>query len=416
MKRLKSTFLDKVIAVARRYCGDDFLKKFNEILKEREENLALDLKEAKAKVEVDPEVQEEIVAEIKFDTLLSLAGEYLDQFKFIQMCFDIGDVCLTYGEFNKAENCFLLVIKKAGKGREFDEARAKAYIKLGEVKTKQNELSDAVSALRQGLKIYQKLRNTEGIAICENGLGIAFYESGRYDFGTTYFNNALKKAEKTKNEELIARLHINLGIIESMRGNWDKAISHFQQALPRLEKRGDALRLAQTYHNIGITLIHKNEYDAALKEFDKSIELAQKLEDSYMLALAYLGKADAYVRIKDLPLATAYVTRSLDIFYKIGDRQSIADAYRILGVIQIEHGNLQLAESYFKTAIDLNLEFKNWLNLGETYYELSQLYKKQEQIDKARESLKSSLKYLKKIKVKSYIARIQAELAELKEA
>ncbi|CUS79253.1 Tetratricopeptide repeat-containing protein, partial [Candidatus Kryptonium thompsonii] len=153
-----------------------------------------------------------------------------------------------------------------------------------------------------------------------------------------------------------------------------------------------------------------------VKEFDKSIELAQKLEDSYMLALAYLGKADAYVRIKDLPLATAYVTRSLDIFYKIGDRQSIADAYRILGVIQIEHGNLQLAESYFKTAIDLNLEFRNWLNLGETYYELSQLYKKQEQIDKARESLKSSLKYLKKIKVKSYIARIQAELAELKEA
>lgn len=58
MKRLKSTFLDKVIAVARRYCGDDFLKKFNEILKEREENLALDLKEAKAKVEVEPEVVE----------------------------------------------------------------------------------------------------------------------------------------------------------------------------------------------------------------------------------------------------------------------------------------------------------------------------------------------------------------------
>ncbi|MFN3135077.1 MAG: tetratricopeptide repeat protein, partial [Candidatus Kryptonium sp.] len=293
MKRVKSTFLDKVIAVARRYCGDDFLKKFNEILKQREENLALDLREAKNKVEIEPEVQEEIISEIKFDTLLSLAGEHLDQFKFIQMCFDIGDVCLTYGEFNKAENCFLLVIKKAGKGREFDEARAKAYIKLGEVKTKQNELSDAVSALRQGLKIYQKLRNTEGIAICENGLGIAFYESGRYDFGTVYFNNALKKAEKMKNEELIARLHINLGIIESMRGNWDKAISHFQQALPRLEKRGDALRLAQTYHNIGITLIHKNEYDAALKEFDKSIELAQKIEDSYMLALAYLGKADA---------------------------------------------------------------------------------------------------------------------------
>lgn len=415
MKRVKSTFLDKVIAVARRYCGDDFLKKFNEILKQREENLALDLREAKNKVEIEPEVQEEIISEIKFDTLLSLAGEYLDQFKFIQMCFDIGDVCLTYGEFNKAENCFLLVIKKAGKGREFDEARAKAYIKLGEVKTKQNELNDAVSALRQGLKIYQKLRNTEGIAICENGLGIAFYESGRYDFGTAYFNNALKKAEKMKNEELIARLHINLGIIESMRGNWDKAISHFQQALPRLEKRGDALRLAQTYHNIGITLIHKGEYDAAIKEFDKSLELAQKIEDSYMLALAYLGKADAYVRLKDLPLATAYVTRSLDIFYKIGDRQSIADAYKILGIIQIEHGNFQLAESYFKTAIDLNLEFRNWLNLGETYYELSQLYKKQEQVDKARESLKSSLKYLKKIKVKSYIARIQAELAGLKE-
>lgn len=414
MKRVKSTFLDKVIAVARRYCGDDFLKKFNQIVREREENLATDLNQAKSRLEVEPEVQEEIISEIKFDTLLSLSVEYLDQFKFIQMCFDIGDVCLTYGEFDKAENCFLLVIKKAGKGREFDEIRAKAYVKIGEVKTKQNEFNDAVSALKQGLKIYQKLRNTDGIALCENGLGIAFYENGRYDFGTVYFNQALRRAEKTKNEELITRLHINLGIIESMRGNWDKAISHFQQALPRLEKRGDALRLAQTYHNIGVTLIHKGEYDAAVKEFDKSIELAQRLEDTYMLALSYLGKAEAYVKIKDLPLATAYVTRSLDIFYKIGDRQSIADAYRILGVIQLEHGNLQLAEIYFKTAIDLNLEFKNWLNLGETYYELSQLYRKQEQIDKARQSLNSSLKYFKKIKVKSYIARIQAELTELK--
>lgn len=416
MKRYKSSFFDKVIAVARRYCGDDFLKKFNEIIKEREENLIADLKEARNKIEVVPETQEEIIGEIKFDTLLSLSSESLEAFKFIQMCFELGDVCLTYGEFDKAENCFLLVIKRAGKGREFDEARARAYVKLGEVKTKRNELNNAISALKQGLKIYQKLKNTDGIALCQNGLGIAFYESGRYDFGTTYFNQALKKAEKTKNEELIARLHINLGIIESMRGNWDKAISHFQQALPLLERRGDALRLAQTHHNIGITLIHKGEFDAAIKEFDKSIELAQKLEDSYMLALAYLGKGDAYVRVRDLPLATAYVTRSLDLFYKIGDRQSIADAYRILGVIQLERGNLHLAESYFKTAIDLNLEFKNWLNLGETYYELSQLYKKQKQLDKARESLSSSLKYFKKIKVKSYISRIQAELSELKPA
>jgi tetratricopeptide (TPR) repeat protein len=163
-----------------------------------------------------------------------------------------------------------------------------------------------------------------------------------------------------------------------------------------------------------VTLIHKGEYDAAIKEFERSIEIAQRVEDSYMLALAYLGKADAYVRIKDLPLATAYATMALDTFYKIGDRQSIADAYRILGIVQLEHGNLHLAESYFMTAIDLNLEFKNWLNLGETYYELSQLYKKQSQIDKARESLSSSLKYFKKIKVKSYIARIQAELEQLK--
>ncbi len=414
MKRIKSSFFDKIVAVARRYCGDDFLKKFEENIKEREENLSLDLEVAKDKVQVEQEVQDEIIAEIKFDTLLSLSSDVLEPYKFIQMCFDIGDICLTYGEFDKAENCFLLVIKRAGKGREFEEARAKAYVKLGEVKTKQNELNDAISALKQGMKIYQKLRNTDGIALCENGLGIAFYESGRYDFGTNYFNQALKKAEKTKNEELIARLHINLGIIESMRGNWDKAISHFQQALPRLEKRGDALRLAQTYHNIGMTLIHKGQFKDAINEFDKSIELAQKLEDSYMLALAYLGKADAYVRLKDLPLATAYATRSLDIFYKIGDRQSIADAYRILGVIQLERGNLHLAESYFKTAIDLNLEFKNWLNLGETYYELSQLYKKREDVVKARESLSSSLKYFKKIKVKSYISRIQEELAALK--
>jgi tetratricopeptide (TPR) repeat protein len=414
MKRVKSNFYDKVIAVARRYCGDDFLKKFTEIVKEREENLALDLKEAKGKLEVSSEVQESIIDEIKFDTLLSLSGAMLEQFKFIQMCFDIGDICMTYGEFDKAESCFLLVIKRSGKGREFDEVRAKAYVKLGEVKTKQNEINDAISALRQGLKIYKKLRNVDGISTCENGLGIAFFESGRYDYGLTYFNQALKKAEKSKNEELIAGLHINLGVIESMRGNWDKAISHFRQALPRLEKRGDALRLAQTYHNIGVTLIHKGEYDAAIKEFERSIEIAQRVEDSYMLALAYLGKADAYVRIKDLPLATAYATMALDTFYKIGDRQSIADAYRILGIVQLEHGNLHLAESYFMTAIDLNLEFKNWLNLGETYYELSQLYKKQSQIDKARESLSSSLKYFKKIKVKSYIARIQAELEQLK--
>ena len=93
MKRLKSTFLDKVIAVARRYCGDDFLKKFNEILKEREENLALDLKEAKAKVEVEPEVQEEIIAEIKFDTLFQdrqgLAYNYLQAFGQAQCFYQI---------------------------------------------------------------------------------------------------------------------------------------------------------------------------------------------------------------------------------------------------------------------------------------------------------------------------------------
>jgi tetratricopeptide (TPR) repeat protein len=396
------------------YCGDAFIKKFNQIVKDKERNIKSDLKEVKAKVKIAKETQRSVIDEIRFDTLLSLASESLGNYEFIQLCFEIGDVCITYGEIEKAEDCYLLVIKRSGKGKEFDEVRARAYLKLGEVKTKRNELADAINSFKQGRKIFQKLRDQVGIAVAENGLGIAFYESGRYDYGTTYFNQALRKAEKIGNDELIARLNINLGIIESMRGNWDKALAHFQQALPRLEKQGNILRLAQTHHNIGMTYMHRKEFGPAISEFDKSIDLAQKIDDQYTLGLAYLGKADVYSKTRDLPLATAYAMQSLDIFYKIGDRQSIADACRVLGSIQRERGNWQIAESYFRTAIELNLEFKNWLNLGETYYELSQLYRKRQMLDEAKKSLSCSLRYFRKIKVKSYIRRIQAELQELK--
>lgn len=414
MKGAKKKFYEKIKGIAARYCGDAFVKELNRITRAREKAIKEDLKAAKSKFSIKAKTQEAVIDELRFDTLLSLATKYLEKFEFIQMCFEIGAVCITYGELDKAESCYLLIIKQSGKGSQFDNVRGRAYLRLGEVKTKRNEISGAINSFKQGRRIFQKLRDRAGIAEAENGLGIAFFESGRYDYGTVYFQQALRKAQKLGKDELIARLNINIGIVESLRGNWDRAITHFKQAIPKLEKQADVLRLAQVHHNIGMTYIHKGELKFAVNSFDQSIELAQKIEDLYTLGLAYLGKAEVYVRLKDLPLATAYATSSLEIFYKIGDRQSIADAYRILGKIQRERGNWEIAESYFKTAIDMNLEFKNWLNLGEVYYELGELYRRRKMFEDAEKSLVNSLRYFRKAKVKNYVSRIKAEIQKLK--
>jgi tetratricopeptide (TPR) repeat protein len=90
----------------------------------------------------------------------------------------------------------------------------------------------------------------------------------------------------------------------------------------------------------------------------------------------------------------------MEISYKINDTLSIAEVYKIKGMIQSDLENFELSEEMFENSLRLNEDLGSDLNKAEGCNELSSLYEKIDQKDKAENIKQTASQYFKKISSK----------------
>ena len=139
------------------------------------------------------------------------------------------------------------------------------------------------------------------------------------------------------------------------------------------------------------------DFQAAIEEFNKSISIS--IENGYLsnCAIGYIGKAYIYTKLKNTALAVVFTDKAMEISYKINDTLSIAEVYKIKGMIQSDLENFELSEELFENSLRLNEDLGSELNKAEGYNELSSLYKKIDQKDKAENIKQTASQYFEKI-------------------
>jgi tetratricopeptide (TPR) repeat protein len=143
--------------------------------------------------------------------------------------YGLATVCFLLNDLTSAAYHFKEVTR-------LDPLRAGAYINLGAVYNRLDQLDDAITVLRRGIQLDQ--RKAEGYY----NLGLAYRKQGQIDLAIQAYHEA------TRVNPRMADAHFNLANLHLEKGQYNLAVSHYNQALelrPGWEKAQRGLEQAE---------------------------------------------------------------------------------------------------------------------------------------------------------------------------
>jgi tetratricopeptide (TPR) repeat protein len=146
--------------------------------------------------------------------------------------YGLATVCFILSDLPSAAHHFKEVTR-------LDPLRAGAYINLGAVYNRLDQLDDAIKALQRGIQL--DTHRAEGYY----NLGLAYKRKGQPDLAMQAYREAVRVNPK------MADAHLNLANIYLDREQWGLAMAHYRQALevrPRWDKAERGLAQAEAGH------------------------------------------------------------------------------------------------------------------------------------------------------------------------
>lgn len=359
------------------------------------------------KKQFDIDLEQGLKHRAQVDLLITFAENNLDQDKYFDLLLYLGQSTITSGEFATSLDIYDKLAHSSEKTPEMKNIEANAYLRIGEIYSRQAQWEFSINYLGKADKIFKEENDAKGNAECANLMGTIYGDKGELDKAVEHFEKTLTILEDNPDSALEGKIEINLGIINNIQSKYDAALSYFRRALVNFEKVANIQRVAEVRQNMGMVYTKKKNYQSAISEFDLALQAAMNVNYLSSVAIIYLSKAYVYTQLKDYDFADAFAEKSMEVAYKLNDKLTIAEIYKIKGIIQRNKANFTTAESFLLTSLRLNEELGNQLNHAETSYELGVLYDLTDDKEKSEKYFSDALGYYKKINAEEEIEEIE---------
>ena len=410
--KARQTFLVKVSDLSNERCGEAFAREMSSLRSQRERLLANSWHEVSPEDFTSGE-KEEVFREIDFDAIITNAAGYLERDDYPAFLFDVAEIAIGFGEFDKAQRVLEIVVSKLARSSD-KLLLAKAHERLGNLAFYRGDRQATLKAYRKCLRYYSGLNDTKGVAEVKNAMGAALIERGKPSEGEPLLKEVREMARSHGFAKLLTKANINLGNHYSMEGSWKEGLACYREALGALGKTGnDADMRALIFLNMAIIQKEQGQFSRALGNLSKSLKFSSESNNIYQKGLTYLEQAEVSCRKRDLAAGTALATTAFRIFSESGDLLRVAEVYRVFGMINRDKKRFDTALSYFENSRRINEDHSNPRNLGETHFEIAELYKAKGETAEAQESLKSAIKYFKRVKAEAKTSQAKVALEAL---
>ena len=403
-------FLNQVFTLTSERCGPIFTAKIN-LLHKKRERILKDSWKVVSPENLDDQDKQIIFREIDFDTMVFHAIHFIDQEEYPTYLYEVCELAIGFGQFEKAQRLLSLIQDQYSKHAD-KNLFPKVHQRFGDIAFYQSDYKTSLEEYERALQLYADLNNVEGLVAIKNSMAVVKMEKGEVQVAEQLFNEALTLARREGFNDLQLKISMNLGNVLHIQGSYAKALSNFNDALALVSEE-DPVARARITHNIGIVFKSQGANNRALAEFEKSIELSIEANNRYQKGLSYLEKAEVLYRNGDLLSSTALATSAFQIFSTLQDRLSIADVYKIFGLISKKRKENEVAISYLEHSKRINQDYHNPLNLGETLYELAQLYTDEENVNDALKNYNLALDEFELVNAQQKIKDVRQAIKEI---
>ncbi|MEM9143204.1 MAG: tetratricopeptide repeat protein [Bacteroidota bacterium] len=182
----------------------------------------------------------------------------------------IGKVHLSLNKFKLAKNYFQDALKTS---HLLDYLQGQAISKglLGACYEKQGDYAQALEYQRESLALFQKLRDSHGIALVNENIGSIYEDLERYALAHDFFGKSYAFLKNTGTREEVNVLN-NLGDVYRKQGLYDAAITETEKALLLAQRIQDNHQLESAHKDLSKAYALQGEYRKAHHHLTKAGE------------------------------------------------------------------------------------------------------------------------------------------------
>jgi tetratricopeptide (TPR) repeat protein len=248
------------------------------------------------------------------------------------------------------------------------------------------DVSDT-SQLRHTMQILrqcQKIKYTKGEARCLHKLGYIYFNKESYSQALEKYLQSIKLREKTGESEYKAMLLINCAYVFHAIGNFDKEIEYSSKAL-KVAKSDSLISYANLC--MGRAYVEKGLVKEGLSFLRHGIALKLRTSEVGTVWENFIELGNAFVSIERYDTAFYYYSQVKK--YNSLNQHALAKMYNGMGYCSFLKGKYEEAERYYL----MGASFDDRNELGRIYLNLSELYFKENEKDKAYRFADLAMKY-----------------------
>ncbi len=181
---------------------------------------------------------------------------------------------------------------------------------------------------------YARAKDTLGLAIIDNDLGLHYFDLGNYARSMDHFQKALKglrAAGHSTGESIVLN---NIGMIVHRQKDYGAARNYYLQSYAKAREINSRQQMGSTLNNIGISFQDQDQLDSALYYHQLSLEIKEEVKDIGSMASTYNNFGIIYQEQGLYDKAIESHRQAIQFARQVGDVQTESDALIKLGQAQ----------------------------------------------------------------------------------
>jgi len=247
-------------------------------------------------------------------------------------------------------------IKALPDAANFPRPYAKALNLIGRSAWLQGDYSYAQMLLTESRELWQALGDDgeRGLAEALDFLGmVALWNEADVMKAESLFKQGMELYQKSCDQQGLAESLFHLGISALHRNDDRLALSLFEQSLSLFRKLGDALGIARVSQKMGEQFLKQKRPEKARLFFEQHLILDEKIQFKQGIVVALASLGDAYRHQGDYSQAEQFYERGLVIARKHSLKDDQCWILNAQGFLELHRENYLLAERHFRDCYNL---------------------------------------------------------------
>jgi serine/threonine protein kinase/lipopolysaccharide biosynthesis regulator YciM len=284
-----------------------------------------------------------------FQTAIDYYGKIADQASDSEKSVAFVDLGRSYEKNEKIDKA----IEYYQAAAKTDQQSAAAFLRLGILYGRRQDLKNADEAFGNAKAIYQAVSNQEGLAEVLYQRGALLSRIRKLVDAKKALEEALEISRSAINKYQFVKTQLQLSSVYAAEGDTGRAKAIATEAIDMAQSKNIRSLATDGVIDLGYTLLARGEFNEAGNYFNQALNVAQEEKARRTEARAKLGLGSLNVQQGDPDKAISLLEQALDFYKDAGYRKETSIAMVRLGRAHRNKGEYEIALGIFKQQLTL---------------------------------------------------------------